>query len=113
MRGSIGRIFVAGEAEDDGRADHGNCEHAAERHVGGGGVREADHADGCGEKQKQPARGFRAVDTQCQPRQRERCKQGRNRARQSRRGFAYTENFEGKRRAPNNKSGGFSNHGLP
>ncbi len=100
VRGSIGRVFVAGEAEDDGGADHGNCEHAAERHVGGGGVREADHADCRGEKQKQPARGFGAVETQCQPRQRERRKQRGNRARQARRGFAHAKKFEGKRGAP-------------
>ncbi len=45
-------VFVLREAEHDGGADHGDGEHAAEGHVRGGSVREADHADG-GRKQEQ------------------------------------------------------------
>src|SRR5260370_35161002 len=33
-------ILISREAQDDGGADHGNREHAAEGHVRGGGVRE-------------------------------------------------------------------------
>src|SRR5882762_5013107 len=46
------RVFVAREAQDDRGADHGDRDHRAKGHVGGGGVRKADHADG-GRKQKQ------------------------------------------------------------
>jgi len=53
--------------QDDSRADHGDGEHAAEGHVGGGGVREADHANGGREQKQQPASGFSAVETQCEP----------------------------------------------
>ena len=63
-----GRILVSREAQYDGGANHGHREHAAERHIGGGGVREADHSDGGRKQKKQPASGFRAVQTKRQPR---------------------------------------------
>jgi len=61
------RIFVAREAQDDGGADHGDREHRAKGHVGGGGVRKADHADGRWKQKQQPASRFPAVKTQRQP----------------------------------------------
>src|SRR5438046_1380039 len=64
-----GRILVSRETQYDGGRNHGHREHAAERHIGGGGVREADHSDGGGKQKKQPASGFRAVQTKRQPRQ--------------------------------------------
>src|SRR5258708_1564790 len=101
------RVFVLREAQNDGGADHGNREHAAERHVRGGGVREADHADG-GRKQKQkPASGFRAIETQCEPGQRECGEKRRDGARQPRGGFANAEELETECRAPVIKNGPF------
>ncbi len=94
------RVFVAREAQDNRCADHGDGEHRAEGHVGGGGVRKADHSD-CGRQQKkQPASGFRAVKTQCQPGQRKRGEQRRDGAGQSRGGFAHAEEIEAKCSAP-------------
>src|SRR5713226_1649329 len=43
------RTFVAGEAKHYGGAHHCNGEHSAEGHIRGGGMREADHADGGGQ----------------------------------------------------------------
>ncbi len=93
-------VFVAREAQDNGGADHGDGEHGAKRHVGGGGVREADHANGRRKQKQQPASGFRAVEAQCKPCQHKRSEQGRDRARQPRGGFAHAEELEAKCRAP-------------
>ena len=94
------RILIAREAEHDCGADHRDREHRAERHVSSGGVREADHADSCGQQKQQPAGGFRAVKTKSQPGHRERGEQGGDGARQSGGSFADAEKPEAKRSAP-------------
>src|SRR6266851_6593673 len=57
------RVFVSREAQYDGGADHSDGEHAAEGHVRGSSVREADHADGGWKQEQQPASRFRAIET--------------------------------------------------
>jgi len=95
-----GRILVAREAQDDGGTNHGNGEHAAEGHVRGGGVRKADHADGGRKQKKQPTSGFRAVETEREPGERERREKRRDGAWQARGGFANAEELEAYCRAP-------------
>ena len=63
-------------------------------------MREADHADSCGQQKQQPAGGFRAVKTKSQPGHRERGEQGGDGARQSGGSFANAEKLEAKRSAP-------------
>src|SRR5260370_607223 len=63
-------------------------------------MRKADHADGGREQKKQPAGGFRAVESQRQPGQRKRGKQRGDGARQARRGFAHPKELEAQRSAP-------------
>jgi len=95
-----GRILISREAQDDGGADHGNREHAAEGHVRGGGVREADHANGGRKQKQQPASCFRAIETKREPCQRK-CGEKRGYgARQPRGSFAHAEDLETYCRAP-------------
>jgi hypothetical protein len=98
--GNDRRIFVAREAEYYDGADHGNGEHAAERHVRGGGVGEADHADGGGQEKQEPAGSFRAVEAQGEPSQRERGQKGGEGAGHARGGFADAEELEAEGAAP-------------
>ena len=81
-------------------SSHGDGQHAAEGHVRGGGVREADHADGGWKKEQEPARGLRAVEAQCEPGHRQRGKERGDRARQTSCGFTHAKEFEAQRRAP-------------
>ena len=60
----------------------------------------ADHADRGGEEQKQPARGFGAVDAPSEPSHGESGKERREGARQACSGFANAEELETERRAP-------------
>ena len=80
--------------------DHGDGEHAGERHVCGGGVGKADHADGRGKKKENPARGFCAVDTPGQPGHGESGEKGGERAGKARSSFADAEEFEAESGAP-------------
>ncbi len=95
-----GSVFVSREANGDSSSDHGDGQHAAEGHIRGGGVREADHADGGGKKEQEPARGLRAVEAQCEPGHRQRGKERGDRARQTSCGFTHAKEFEAQRRAP-------------
>jgi hypothetical protein len=88
------RMLVAREPQNDGGADHGDREHAAEGHVRGGRVRKADHADGSRKQEQQPASGFRSMETQREPGQHKRGEQRRERAGQPRGGFAHAEELE-------------------
>jgi len=95
-----GSVLVFREAKDIGCRDHGDGEHAAEGHVCGGGVGEADHADGGRQKEQEPARGLRAVEAKSEASHRERSEEGGDCAGQASRGFAHAEEFEAQRAAP-------------
>ncbi len=72
---------------------------------------EADHADGGGQKKKQPARGFCAVEAQGEPGEGECGEKSGDGARQARGGFADTEEFKAQGCAPI-KEGRFLEPGL-
>ncbi len=52
VRGMIGECVVACQADNNGGEDHGDGQHAGERHVCSCGVGKADHADGGRKKQE-------------------------------------------------------------
>src|ERR1700739_244167 len=57
------RVFVANQSDNNGGTDHGDGQHPCKRHVCCGGMRKADNADGGGERQEKPARGFCPIPT--------------------------------------------------
>ena len=61
---------------------------------------ETDHANGGGKQKQQPASGFRAIETQRQPRERERREKRGDGAGQTRGGFADAEELEADSCAP-------------
>ena len=91
---------LGNHAEEASGEYHGDGEHGRKRHVCGGGVGEADHADGGGQQNEQPARGFGAVKPQRKPRE---CERGEERAKgagQAGCGFADAKEFEDWSAAP-------------
>lgn len=63
-------------------------------------MREADHADGGGQEEQEPASGFGAVKAEGEPSDVECCEQGDDGAGQTRGGFANAEELEAECGAP-------------